>query len=54
MYDPAVYDSAKSLMDKGNTLKPSIDKAIKALKANGTIGKLQRKWLPFTRVPVLK
>ena len=43
-----------AVMDKGSKLKPSVDKAIKALKANGTISKLQRKWLPFTRVPILK
>ena len=41
-------------MDKGSKLKPSIDRAIKALKANGTISRLQKKWLPFTRVPILK
>ncbi len=48
------HEGYGAIMEKGSALKPSIDKAIKALKANGTIGKLQRKWLPFTRVPVLK
>jgi len=43
-----------AVMDKGSKFKPSIDKAIKALKANGTIARLQKKWLPFTRVPILK
>lgn len=43
-----------AVMDKGSKLKPFVDRAIKALKANGTIGRLQRKWLPFTRVPILK
>jgi ABC-type amino acid transport substrate-binding protein len=41
-------------MEKGSALKPSVDRAIKTLKANGTITKLQKKWLPFTRVPVLR
>ena len=43
-----------AVMTKGSKLKPDLDKAIKALKANGTIDKLQKKWLPFTRVPILK
>jgi polar amino acid transport system substrate-binding protein len=43
-----------AVMDRGSKLKPFIDQAIRALKADGTIGRLQRKWLPFTRVPVLK
>ena len=43
-----------AVMDKGSKLKPSLDRAIKALKANGTINRLQKKWLPFTRVPILK
>ena len=41
-------------MDHGSKLKPDLDKGLKALKANGTINKLQKKWLPFTRVPSLK
>jgi len=43
-----------AVMQKGSTLKPFVDKAINALRANGTINTLQKKWLPFTRVPVLK
>jgi polar amino acid transport system substrate-binding protein len=43
-----------AVMEKGSKLKPSLDKAIKALKADGTINRLQKKWLPFTRVPILK
>jgi polar amino acid transport system substrate-binding protein len=43
-----------AVMQKGSTLKPFVDKAIKTLRANGTIDRLQKKWLPFTRVPVLK
>ena len=48
------HEGYGAIMEKGSALKPSVDKAIKALKANGTIGKLQRKWLPFTRVAILK
>jgi polar amino acid transport system substrate-binding protein len=47
-------ESYGAVMDKGSKFKPSLDTAIKALKANGTINRLQRKWLPFTRVPTLK
>jgi polar amino acid transport system substrate-binding protein len=43
-----------AVMDRGSKFKPFIDRAIKALKANGTINRLQKKWLPFTRVPILK
>ena len=48
------HEGYGAVMDKGSKLKPSLDKAIKALKANGTINRLQKKWLPFTRVPILK
>jgi polar amino acid transport system substrate-binding protein len=48
------HEGYGAIMEKGSALAPSVNKAIKALKANGTIGKLQRRWLPFTRVPVLK
>jgi len=48
------HEGYGAVMDKGSKLKPALDKAIKALKANGTINKLQKKWLPFTRVPILK
>ena len=43
-----------AVMQKGSPLKSSINGAIGALKANGTITKLQKRWLPFTRVPVLR
>jgi polar amino acid transport system substrate-binding protein len=43
-----------AVMEKGSELKPFVDRAIKALRTNGTIARLQKKWLPFTRVPVLK
>jgi polar amino acid transport system substrate-binding protein len=48
------HEGYGAVMDKGSKLKPFIDRAIKALQANGTIGRLQRKWLPFTRIKILK
>jgi polar amino acid transport system substrate-binding protein len=48
------HESYGAVMDKGSKFKPFIDKAIKALRANGTIGRLEKKWLPFTKVPILK
>ena len=48
------HEGYGAVMDRGSKLKPSVDGAIKALKADGTIDKLQKKWLPFTRVPILK
>jgi polar amino acid transport system substrate-binding protein len=47
-------ESYGAVMEKGSTLKPFLDNAIKALRANGTINRLQRRWLPFTKVPILK
>jgi polar amino acid transport system substrate-binding protein len=43
-----------AVMEKGSKFKPFLDKAIGTLRANGTITRLQKKWLPFTRVAVLK
>jgi polar amino acid transport system substrate-binding protein len=48
------HEGYGAVMDRGSKLKPSLDRAIRALKANGTINKLQKKWLPFTRVAILK
>jgi len=48
------HEGYGAVMEKGSKFKASIDGAIKALKADGTIGRLQKKWLPFTRVPILK
>jgi polar amino acid transport system substrate-binding protein len=48
------HEGYGAVMDHGSKLKPDLDKAIKALKTNGTINRLQKKWLPFTRVPILK
>jgi polar amino acid transport system substrate-binding protein len=47
-------ESYGAVMEHGSKLKPFVDKAITTLKENGTIAKLQKKWLPFTRVPILK
>jgi polar amino acid transport system substrate-binding protein len=45
-----------AVMTKGSKLKPFVDSAIRSLTANGTIGRLQKKWfnLNFTKVRVLK
>jgi polar amino acid transport system substrate-binding protein len=43
-----------AVMDKGSKLKPFVDKAIKALNANGTIKRLVKKWLLNPIPPVLK
>jgi polar amino acid transport system substrate-binding protein len=48
------HEGYGAIMDKGSKFAPYLDKAIAALKKNGTIDRLQKKWLPFTRVPVLK
>jgi polar amino acid transport system substrate-binding protein len=50
----ATGESYGAVMERGSALKPSVDKAIKALESNGTLEKLQQKWLPFTHVPILK
>jgi len=41
-------------MEKGSTFKPYLDKALKALKANGTIKRLETKWLLNPFPPILK
>jgi len=43
-----------AVMDKGSKFKPFLDSAIKALKANGTITRLVKKWLLNPIPPVLK
>ncbi len=45
-----------AVMQKGSKLAPLIDAQIQKLTANGTIGKLQKKWfnLDFSAIPVLK
>jgi polar amino acid transport system substrate-binding protein len=48
------HEGYGAVFNKGSKLTPLVNNAIKALRANGTIDKLQKKWLPFTRVPILK
>jgi ABC-type amino acid transport substrate-binding protein len=50
------HEQYGAVMQKGSKLKPLVDKAIKKLTANGTIGKLQKKWfnLNFSAIPTLK
>ncbi len=36
------------LFQKGSKLKPDVDKALTAMKADGTLNKLQNKWFPGT------
>ena len=43
-----------AVLEKGSKFKPALDQAIGALRANGTIQRLQAKWLPFTTVPIWK
>jgi polar amino acid transport system substrate-binding protein len=43
-----------AVLERGSKFKPALDQAIGTLRANGTIRKLQEKWLPFTRVPIWK
>ena len=45
-----------AVMTKGSKLKPAVDRAIRALTANGTLTKLQKKWfnINFAKIPILK
>lgn len=45
-----------AVMQKGSKLKPFVDRAIRSLTANGTIGRLQKKWfsLNFSKVRILR
>jgi polar amino acid transport system substrate-binding protein len=45
-----------AVMTKGSKLKPAVDRAIRALTANGTIAKWQKKWfnINFSKLHVLK
>jgi polar amino acid transport system substrate-binding protein len=48
------HESYGAVLNKGSKFTPALNGALKALKANGTIAKLQQKWLTFTQVPILK
>jgi polar amino acid transport system substrate-binding protein len=45
-----------AVLQQGSALKAHLDRALRALKANGTVGRLQKKWfnVNFATVPVLK
>jgi polar amino acid transport system substrate-binding protein len=49
-------ESYGAVMEKGSAFKPYLDRALKALKANGTLTKLAHTWLPYTKlkIPILK
>jgi polar amino acid transport system substrate-binding protein len=50
------HEKYGAVMQKGSKLAPLVDAQIKKLTANGTIGKLQKKWfnLDFSKIPTLK
>ncbi len=52
----ATHEQYGAVLQKGSKLLPLVDAQIKRLTANGTIGKLQKKWfnLDFASIPVLK
>jgi polar amino acid transport system substrate-binding protein len=50
------HEQYGAVLQKGSKLTSVIDRTIKQLTKNGTIGKLQKKWfnIDFSKVPVLK
>jgi polar amino acid transport system substrate-binding protein len=50
------HEQYGAVLQKGSKLTPVVDGVMKKLTADGTIGKLQKKWfnINFSRVPVLK
>ena len=40
-------ESYGAVMEKGSALKPFVDRAIRKLKANGTLGRLQARWFGY-------
>jgi polar amino acid transport system substrate-binding protein len=52
----ATHEQYGAVLQKGSKLLPLVDAQIKKLTANGTVGKLQKKWfnLNFATIPVLK
>ena len=50
------HEQYGAVMQKGSKLAPLVDAQIKKLTANGTVGKLQKKWfnLNFASIPTLK
>jgi polar amino acid transport system substrate-binding protein len=49
------HEGYGAVMQKGSALKPFVDRAIKALKANGTISRLTKRWFGYNpdAIPVL-
>ena len=50
------HEQYGAVLQKGSKLSPTVNGAMKQLAANGTVGKLQKKWfnLNFATIPVLK
>ena len=50
------HEQYGAILAKGSKLKPAVDRAIRSLKASGTIGRLQKKWfsLNFSKLRVLR
>jgi polar amino acid transport system substrate-binding protein len=50
------HEQYGAVLQKGSKLLPVVDTTMKSLIANGTVGKLQKKWfnIDFSTVPVLK
>jgi polar amino acid transport system substrate-binding protein len=42
------------VLDKGSALTAAVNAAIKALRDNGKLAELEKKWLTDTSAPVLK
>jgi polar amino acid transport system substrate-binding protein len=52
----ATHEQYGAVLQKGSKLVPLVDAQIKTLTANGTVGKLQKKWfnIDFSTIPTLK
>ena len=52
----AEHEQYGAVLQKGSKLLPIVNSTLKTLIANGTVGKLQKKWfnLDFSKIPVLK
>jgi polar amino acid transport system substrate-binding protein len=50
------HEQYGAVLQKGSKLLPIVNTTLKTLAANGTVGKLQKKWfnLNFAKIPVLK
>jgi polar amino acid transport system substrate-binding protein len=53
--DPSSPEHFSMVLDKGSSLTPCVNKALAALKADGTLAQIQDKWLSsVAKAPVLK